>query len=176
MQKIVIEQNIKTLIKSNLLNLEIIDKSSKFKKLNTQILDPLVFIRNIKQFIRLLQFLKNQQKSLLYIDLHDNDVFATLVSTILLKKKKTKIHLVNQSVNKHKIKKLKKISKLYLYVNPNSFNSNFFKFLFFNKMYMVYSFNLDSSNNGHLGYYKFYTNLNEIKKIFFFSILLKKYL
>ena len=91
MQKKKIEQNIQTLIKLNLLNLDFINKSLKIKDSNIQILDPLVFIRNIKQFIRLLQFLKNQNKSLLYIDLYDNDIFATIISTILLKKKKTKI-------------------------------------------------------------------------------------
>ena len=40
---------------------------------------------------------------------------------------------------------------------------------------MIYSVN-GNTNANNLGYYKFFLDLSEIKKIFFMSILLKKYL
>ncbi len=174
------EQNIKQLIKSNLLNLDFIYNFDSSKKVNNNILDPLVFIKSIKQLIRVLQFLKQQKNPYLYLDTHDNDFIETVISLMSLKKKKkVTLFFLNQFPLKYKVTnknyKVRKTSILYLYLNSESFKPNYFRSLFLKSIFMIYSVN-GNINSNNLGYYKFFLDLNEIKKIFFMSILLKKYL
>lgn len=174
------EQNIKQLIKSNLLNLDFIYNFENSKKSNTKILDPLVFIKSIKQIIRVLQFLKQQKNPYLYLDTHDNDFIETIISLMSVKKKKkVTLFFLNQFPLKYKVTnknyKIRKTSILYFYLNSESFKPTYFRSLFLKSIFMIYSIN-GNSNFTNLGYYKFFLDLNEIKKIFFISLLLKKYL
>lgn len=173
------EQNIKYLIKSNLLHLDSIYNLNGSKNSAKNTLDPLAFLKNVKQFIRLLQFLRHQKKPLLYLNTNDNSFITVSLPLISSKKKKVNVFFINQNLNKFKITnknyKLKKTSAIYLYLNSDSFTPNFFRSLFLKNFFMIYSINSNKDINS-LGFYKFFINLNEIKKIFFFSVLLNKYL
>ena len=171
-------QNIRTLINSNLLFLDLLNKNGNLTKQNPSkplftYLSVLEYIKNIKQLIRLLQFLRNQRVSILYLE-SNNKIFEEILNSIKKKNSKIFLRFFNLFLFKPKwLKDIEKFPKLYIYANQNSFTNNYFKFLFLNKFYIVNSVN-SNYDKTNLGFYKFHNNLTEIKKIFFFLLILKK--
>jgi len=175
-------KNIKSIINFNLLNLESLrSTSTRFNliKSNSAIsfLDPLEFIKNIKQSIRLLQFLRNQKSSAIYLE-SDNFIFKEILSLIDNKNLKVTLNILNSFLGESNLvereqKRLKKISHLYLYASQNLFTSKYFKNLFEKNFFLIASVNSNFENN-NLGFYKFYNDLYQINKIFFLVLLLKK--
>ena len=175
-------KSIKNIINYNLLNLEpkyiTQDRFNLFKvNSNCSFLDPIEFIKNIKQFIRLLQFLRNQNASKIYLE-SDNSTFKDLLLLTDGNNSKVSLNVLNSFLNesnliKRKEKCFKKISHLYLYANRNSFTSKYFKNLFEKNLFLITSVNSNFENN-NLGFYKLYNDLHEINKIFFLVLLFKK--
>ncbi len=86
--------NIKSLINSNLLLINLYSNSFKNKKKLQNsffFLEPLDYIKNLKQTIRVLQFLKNQKNSYIYIDIMDAPLKTFLILNLKKKKKKKNI-------------------------------------------------------------------------------------
>ena len=172
-------ETIKSLINSNLLLSKDIHKTLKKtdkKNLNLKYLDPIEFIKNIKQFLRILQFLKNQTKSKLYLET-DNFIFKETLSLIKNRNSKISLEFVDnflkgKDLNKRSYR-IKKTTHLFLYLNQNVFTSNYFKQLFLKRLFLIQSINSKSSLN-NLGFYKIYSHVDDVKTIFFFILLLKK--
>ena len=158
-----LEKNIKTLIKLNLL------QTTSKENLNV-----LIFIRNIKQFITVLKFFKNRKKSFLYLNLHDEDFVSLLSEDISFQKYQHRIKFVLYTSN---LLKLERFSNLYMFLDSTySFSDTFvFRSIFLKHVFMIYSIT-DSKYRKNLGYYKFYINLDDLKKKIFFSTLLYKYI
>lgn len=170
MKKQIYLQNIKFLINSNFLFLESLNDKSKRKnnEVKFSFLDISQYLKNIKQLTRTLQFLRNQTNSSLYLEKD--------IELIYLIKKKSKISL--KTFNKflfgvNKKESSDKASKFYLSTSEFSFKDKYFKFLFFHKLYMITSIN-SNFEKYHLGTYKFYNDLTEIKKQMFFLLILKR--
>lgn len=167
-------RNIKFLINSNLLSLENLDDlSKKSRKQNSankiKILNVSEYLKSVKQFVRILQFLRNQKKSLLYLEEDMELIF-------LIKKRNPKISLKTFSKHLFGVKKKddsNEISKLYLSTTEFSVNDQYLKFLFFHKLYIISSINPNPEKN-YLGTYKFHNDLTKIRKQMFFLLLLRK--
>ncbi len=173
-------QNIESLIKFNLLTVNPTFNLENIKNNHSQLLNPLIFITNLKQVIRVLQFLKNQKNYNFYINTMDNNFSSIANFLFFFKKKQYAGNLfVNQSKYKYRFSNISSFKNkrpcLYLYVNDYSFTPQVFKSFFLKKFFMIYSINTNKDIS-FLGYYKFYGNLDEIKKVLFFSSLLKKFL
>lgn len=175
-------KNIKNIVNYNLLNLESSHTTeARFNLIksdsNYSFLDPIEFIKNTKQFIRLLQFLRNQESSKIYLE-SDNSTFKDLLLLIGNNKSKVELNILNSFLNESNLiqrhqKRFKKISHLYLYASQNSFTLKYFKNLFEKNFFLVISANSNFENN-NLGFYKLYNDLHEMNKIFFLVLLFKK--
>jgi len=175
--------SIKTLINSNLLFINEFNKTSKKKSSlnlnsNLKYLDPLEFIKNVKQFTRLLQFIQNQRNSTLYLDSENVLLKETLELFKFDRKEQNSIHFIDDFLKSSKSISDKFCSKkrksyLFLYINQNSFTSNYFKMLFTKGFYLAHSINSTFTKN-NIGYYKLHSDINEIKTIFFLILVLKK--
>jgi hypothetical protein len=174
--------NIKSLINSNLLIIKVRNQRFSHKQqIKSQnlffFLEPLEYIKNLKQTIRLLQFLKNKKNSYLYIDLMDVVLKQLLITLFKIDKKpKVSIFLIKSYYQKpigEQLKTFKKNSEFYLFLNENSLRSGFIKYLFLQKIYLIKSINSNFEFND-LNYYKFYSDLNYLKNFFFLVLLLKK--
>ena len=165
---------IKTLISSNLLFFKTSTKTKSFFNLNY--LDPLQFIKNLKQLIRILQFLKNQINPRLYLQ-SDNFLFDEILSSILFENRKTNIYFMDvflkTSTKENKLSRSKKKTSLFLYLNKSTFTPNYFRLLFQKGFILNQSINTNFSRNS-LGFYKCYADINDLKTNFFFILLLKK--
>ena len=137
-------------------------------KLNFIFINPFEYIKNIKEFIRSLQFLKHRRFSYLYFEADKEkyeDILALLKSnTSTFKNKMKYIDIIRKKKNPNH-------SAVYFYLRQNIFTSDYFKNLFKKYFYLVYSVNLNFEKN-RLGFYKFYADLDETKKMIFFVSLI----
>ena len=169
----------KFLINSNLLlskDIHKISRNLKKKTLNLDYLDPIEFIKNIKQFLRIVQFLKNQTKAKLYLET-DNFIFKESLSIIENKNSKLSLEFVDSFLKSRDLGKnsyrIKRTTHLFLYLNQNFFTSSYFKQLFLRRLFLIQSINSKYSLS-NLGFYKIYSHIDDPKTIFFFILLLKK--
>ena len=164
---------IKRLINLNLLIINpLYDVSNKFNlaKLNLIFINPFDYVKMVKQFIRSLQFLHYSQFSSLYLEL-DTSKFEYFIAKLKQNNRKA-----------YKIKYLDTIRKkknfvysvVYMYLKQNIFSSEYFKVLFKKQFYIVYSINPNFEKNKQ-GFYKFYTDFDEIKKLIFLISLIKTF-
>jgi len=162
---------IKQLIHLNLLivnPLFTISNRYNLAKLNFIYINPLEYIKNIKQFIRSLQFLHNSRNSVLYAEI-DNKKYESFLSILKY----------NSVKSKYKIKYLNRVEKrknfsstaIYLYLRQNIFTSNYFQNLFKKHFYFVYSISPNFEKD-KLGFYKIYNEFDEITKINFLIFLI----
>jgi hypothetical protein len=177
MKNKIYSETVKFLINSNLLLFKGTDKVLKdINKKNLNYLDPIEFIKNIKQFLRILQFLKNQTKSKLYLET-DNFLFKETLLLIKSRKLRRSLEFVDNFLKSKDLNKrmyrTKKTSHLFLYLNQNFFTSNYFKQLFLKRLFLIQCINSKYSLN-NLGFYKIYSHIDDAKAIFFFILLLKK--
>lgn len=170
---------IKFLINSNLLLSKDVHKTSRkthTKNLNLDYLDPIEFIKNIKQFLRIVQFLKNQTTAKLYLET-DNFIFKETLSIIKNENSKLSLEFVDSFLKSRDLHKssyrIKRTTHLFLYLNQNFFTSNYFKQLFLKRLFLIQSINSKYSLS-NLGFYKIYSHIDDSKTIFFFILLLKK--
>jgi hypothetical protein len=128
-------------------------------------MDPFHFIKNIKQLLRLLQYLKGRKKSKLYIH-------TTKVSDdFLLFSKKLEVESKIKFFTKLNKKKRKFFSAAYLYLKEEFFMPNSIKKIFEKDFLLICSINSNFEKTRN-NFYKFYIQIDEIKKmIFLFSLL-----
>jgi hypothetical protein len=162
---------IKRLINLNLLIINpLFNISNRYTlaKLNFIFINPFEYIKNIKEFIRSLQFLNYHRFSYLYLETdkekYEEILFLLNYNTSKLKDKIKHVDIIQK-------KKISNYSSVYFYLRQNIFTSDYFKNLFKNYFYMVYSVNLNFEKN-RLGFYRFYTDLDETKKMIFFVSLI----
>ena len=164
---------IKRLINLNLLVINpLYDVSNQYSlaKLNFIFIDPLDYIKTLKQFIRSLQFLNYLHSSILYLEI-DNNKFENFVS--LLQQNSSKKYKIRYLDTVRK-KKKNFYSAIYIYLKQNIFASEYFKTLFKKQFYIIYSVNTNFEKN-KLGFYKFYSEFDEIKKLTFLISILKNF-
>jgi hypothetical protein len=174
--------NIKSLINSNLLLIKTYNKNLKtneVSKLSNSLffLEPLNYLQNLKQTVRILQFLKNKKSSYLYIDIMDS-FFKQILTSIFTVKKKSNIslYLIKSYYRKRtneQLERNKKNCEFYWFLNENSFSIKFVKYLFLQKIFLIQSINSNFEFND-LNTYKFYNDLNHLKNFFFLMLFLKK--
>lgn len=142
---------------------------------NFNILDILELNKTLKQFSRLLLFLKQQQKdSCIYILVEDKylNVFLTTVFQGLALKLPIVVSetlpLIKPNDNKTNVMLvLGGLSYNYKNLIENK--------LFLNKVFLINKFNTKSENDFN-GVYKIYNDINDFKKIIFLVILMSKVL
>lgn len=142
---------------------------------NFNILDILELNKTLKQFSRLLLFLKQQQKdSCIYILVEDKylNVFLTTVFEGLALKLPIVVSetlpLIKPNDNKTNVMLvLGGLSYNYKNLIENK--------LFLNKVFLINKFNTKSENDFN-GVYKIYNDINDFKKIIFLVILMSKVL
>ncbi len=171
----VLNKLLKTIISTNLLLIQpLFNISNRFFftkfRFNLLYLEPLEFIKTIKQLIRGFQVLQYQKNSTLYLESStvNLELLVTLIKFNKLKFRFTPVEIVKKE-------KLKDMYVLYLYSRTLSFTSNYFENLFKKKFYLIFSMN-SNFEKSNLGFYKIYSELEEFQKTIFLISLLKIFL
>ena len=147
----------------NILNFKTIKNSKSFL-----ILDPIQLVKNIKQTVRLLQYLKLQQKSTLQINFEDK-YFSELMNYLIIEKQifekkielTTNINLIDKSEN-----------SILFSINQNSSGKEYKKY-FSKNIFLINNINsINEINN--FGNYKINNDINDWKKFVFIILLIKK--
>jgi len=173
MKKVLQSQFFDSLIKSDFLILKkksqytqnkfLLSKNEEFVNLN-----PVTLLKNLKQFVRLIQFIKND--GVLNLDLKNRQLNTIL--QMFLKKYNLNIELKTNGLSSKTSNKTKNELLLLLDV-LNYKEKHLFKKLIQEQKYLVQSVNSRSSyNNSNI--YKIYNDLNDIKKMVFFLCLIQQ--
>lgn len=148
----------------------------KLESYNFFILDLLEVNKTLKQFIRLLQNLNKNENNTLYL-LFENNYYTILINKLisLENKLKNNIKFYNST---HYLPHLSQnySDLLMLFGQPYTISNNqIIKRFFNNKIFLINKINANFENF-NFNNYKIVTNLDDIKKILFIYIIIKKIL
>jgi hypothetical protein len=156
--------------KKNLKSYSIIKKKIRLKrvnKLSSVVLNPVVLMKSIKQLIRVFQYLKKKDNSLLHIEF--KNPYSLIWMRYLLNKNKN----YSKNIFLRKNPYIQKSDKLQALLSLGTRRKkNVFKNLLFENVLITYLVN-SSSNKNDFGVYKLYNELNNWKKMIFFFLLIK---
>jgi hypothetical protein len=168
--KSIIDSDFLLLNKSSVTNSFYIKNRISINK-NTCLISLNIFelVKSLKQFIRVLQFLKKQDNSTLNIIVQDKQV--SLLLKELLKDYNERIVIsfgfsYKENVNKEKI-------EMYLVLESILSKNQLFRHLFNNNIFLISTINPIYEFNNH-GIYKIFNDLNDLKKLIFLVSLIKK--
>ena len=146
---------------------------SRVDSLTIKSLDPLEVIKSVKQFIRILQFLKKQQKSFLHLWI-ENKQHLDLVDSFLKSSNLSIPTSIKVTLSKESIPF--DVTQMLLVLNqPLNNNKTLFKRLFDKNIFIVNKVNSRLEKN-NWGTYKIYNDLNDFKKIIFLLVILDQIL
>jgi len=134
-------------------------------KFNLIFINPLEFIKNIKQLIRGLQYLEKKRHSRLYIE--GDEYTEDFLDVLDLLDFGSKIEYLTKLCKK----KTRFFSAIYIYLKQDIFTSTNLKFLFKKEHFLTYSMN-SSFETVNSGFYKFYVELDEIEKFIFMAVII----
>jgi hypothetical protein len=160
-------KSVKLLLNSNLL----IFKQTSKNDYTSKYLDPIEFFKNLKQFIRILQFLKNCKHGNLYLEA-DNFTFKEIFSVVKFNRPKITLKTLDSVFKNEELEKENSVS-LVLHLTEKNYRSNFVKQLFLKQLFLLQFINCNYNKND-LGFYKMYNSVSDLKKNLFFILLLKK--
>lgn len=181
--KIKLNENlIKLLISTDLLMLDSYNKSKKLSYINNSIslnsnkihtvsLNPLELIKSLKQFIRVLQFLKSQKSKCLHLGTSNKQILELLTLYFKDLPLETKIK-VRSSLRKTKYD-LNSTNILLLIEEPLNNNKNIFKRLLEENILIINKINTKVEVN-NWGTYKIYNDIADFKKLVFIIALINQ--
>ena len=180
--KILNDQFIKELIESDFLFSKSSIKNKNLKYLNSSIdyqekakkefhiLNIFQLNTSLKQYIRILQFLKKSEKFCIYIICQDRHYFN------LTKKLATKLFLgdyITVSERFPEIYSHKNITKFVFVLGDVELNNNFYTKVYEEKAFLVNKYNLQLETKLH-GFYKIQNALDDYKKLVLLLVLMNK--
>jgi len=135
------------------------------------VMDPIEIIKELKQTIRILQFLRKQNKKMLTFYSENQDQIDFVKS--FFDKNNSFSHPISFRTKCFHYKTLKKTSQVHFILG------NFFNFALINKLFSSNSILINKINYNreihNLGTYKIHNDLANFKKLTFLIILLKKF-
>lgn len=134
-------------------------------------LDPLETIKMVKQFIRMLQFLKNQKSNFLHI-LVENKQHLELAETFLQSSNIKMPFLVKETLPNNNVSS-STVQLLILLSFSLDNKETYFKRIFDRNIFLINKINAKVEKN-NWGTYKIYNDLNDFKKFVFFLIVLNQ--
>ena len=170
----------KNLIDSDfLLTDQSLRKSSRYVKSTFQlplenkmpfVLDPIELIKSLKQFARLLQFLKKQKHPFLHI-LVKNKQYIHFLDFFL---KKSSDSLPTAITSKFFDAKLQNMSQMLLLLDQSLYSDpKLFKRVVYSNIFLINKINSKLEQN-NFGTYKIYNDLSNLKKLTFLVALLRQ--
>jgi hypothetical protein len=163
----------KDLFKSSYTNTNQIDFELKHQKMSLLTFDIFYMLKDLKQFIRILQKIKtHEEKSQLYI-LTSNQQYSDLINFFLSKFVKIKIKIKSLFFKEDFKKNL--LQSIIFIDNNFNFNYNMFQFLMHNKVFLMSKINTKVFFNLS-GTYNICTNLKDFNKFIFIVCLLRQIL
>lgn len=146
--------------------------SAKLRQNDTlRVLDIFELIKNIKQFVRIIQFLKRQNHKDMYVCSSNKHALGILNKCLKGNSNQDFIQIQN---NFAKIKgKLDSIQSLLVLEEPLNSHHNVFKKLFEKNILVVNKINSISEQNNY-GTYKMYNEILDFKKLIFLIVLIKQ--
>lgn len=144
----------------------------KLKKDNTlQVLDVFELVKSLKQFVRIIQFLKRQNHKNMYVCSSNKQIVGILNKYLEENDNEDFIKIQN---NFAKIKgKSDFIQSLLVLQEPLNSHHNVFKKLFEKNILIVNKINSISERNSY-GTYKMYNEIIDFKKLIFLIVLIKQ--
>jgi hypothetical protein len=150
-----------------------LNKKSRFLKSNLNIngskinyLDSFETLKTLKQFIRILQYLQNNDKNVIYLVVKNKQFIK--IAESFFKNKRFNIN-INDSSNIKKSNLENQFLILFDYINNNSL---LLKKLFDKNIYLVNKVNTKFEQN-NWGTYKIFNELDDFKKFLFFIVLIE---
>ena len=148
-------------------------KKSRFLKSNLNIngskinyLDSFETLKTLKQFIRILQYLQNNDKNVIHLVVKNKQFIK--IAESFFKNKRFNIN-INDSSNIKKSNLENQFLILFDYINNNSL---LLKKLFDKNIYLVNKVNTKFEQN-NWGTYKIFNELDDFKKFLFFIVLIE---
>lgn len=136
-----------------------------------RVLDIFELVKNLKQFIRIIQFLKRQNHKNMYVCSSNKQILGILNKYLEENDNKDFIKIQN---NFAKIKKkLDSVQSLLVLQEPLNSHHNVFKKLFEKNILIVNKINSISEQNNY-GTYKMYNEIIDFKKLVFLIVLIKQ--
>jgi len=150
-----------------------IDFELKHQKMSLLIFNVFHMLKDLKQFVRVLQNLKlHENKSRLYI-LTSNQQYSDLISFFLTKFVKINVKIKSLFFREDFEKSL--LQHILFIDNSFSFNYNMFRFFMHNKLFLMSKINTKTFFNLS-GSYDICTNLKDFNKFIFLLCLLRQIL
>ena len=146
---------------------------NKSKNLNS--LNLFELLKSLKQFIRLIQFIKNKDNAFLYISIENKQHYFLFKQFLSLNKLDINVKVFN-SFNQKKNSSLEHI-KVFLILGSNLFinNKQLLKNLNVEKIFLFSRINTNLEQNNS-GVYKIFNDLFDFKKIIFLILLINQVL
>ena len=143
---------------------------------NFNILNILELNKTLKQFSRLLLFLKQQKKTEYCIYILVEDKYLNVLLTTIFQDLAIKLPIVSSEALPIIKSDSEKINVMLILGNLSyNYKDIVENKLFFNKIFLINKFNT-KSENAFNGIYKIYNNINDFKKIIFLFVLISKIL
>jgi hypothetical protein len=139
-------------------------------------LNILELVKTLKQFVRLLQFLKSQKEFVLTLNIENKQNFLILKTFLIDYNLNQNIKLYNNFSSRENVK-TKNITEMFLLLGtfPNLTDTRLFNLLNSNGIFLISSVNTKLNNN-NLFCYKIYNELFDFKKLIFLIILISQIL
>jgi len=148
------------------------------KNISTSILNIELLLKSLKQFILLIKFLKSCKNALLQIVVPNKQQYYLITEFFKTEKLNSTIKIkIITTLNYSSSNDSEKINSLTIFFDSFHIinNLNFMKTLNSSSIFLIQKINSKVEKNNY-GYYKLYNNFNDIKKVLYFSILIKKLL
>jgi hypothetical protein len=139
---------------------------TKTKKESVKILEIDQLVKNLKQLIRTFQFLKQNKRHNIHLDV--SDIYIEKIIKMFLNRNKKVLDKINLK-NIYKEKALKNTLNCIIRLNTKSVTEK----LLNKNYYLIHDIN-STINRNNFGTYKIFNNLNEWKKLIFFFMIIKK--
>lgn len=155
----------KKIKKNNLINSKVVLLKYIINKSSAIVLDPVEVLKSLKQFIRILQFLKHQKGSKIQLESKNNQVGDIFDS--FFEKNSDKITLVRNS-------EVKDLESRFIILVDKIVSAQNFKNLFGANFNLVTNINCVNTNKQDFYSYRIYNELDNVKKLLFLFILIRQ--